>query len=98
MNLVLKGAWAGDVRIKCAANKEWEDAYLVLQERRLAWWAREQDADDGRAAVGQLLLFGHAGVTQVLFLVICRKSRKWRNEATVWRKGNVVYPLVVIPQ
>ena len=43
----------------------WREAYLVLQGHRLVWWESEHDIDDGKACLGQLLLYGHAGTTQV---------------------------------
>lgn len=43
----------------------WREVHLVLQGHRLVWWESEHDIDDGKACVGQLLLYGHAGTTQV---------------------------------
>ena len=49
---------------------EWREAFLVVQGRRLAWWAQEGDVDAGRACLGQLLLYGHAGTTQASPVVV----------------------------
>ena len=49
---------------------EWREAFLVVQGRRLAWWAQEGDIDAGRACQGQLLLYGHAGTTQASPVVV----------------------------
>ena len=49
---------------------DWREAFLVVQGRRLAWWATEGDIDAGRACQGQLLLYGHAGTTQASPVVV----------------------------
>ena len=36
---------------------------MVLQGHRVLWWRSEEDLENGRPAVGQLLLQGHAGLT-----------------------------------
>ena len=109
-NIALACIWEGSVRMKVASGgglrdtraAEWLDVYLLLQNHRLVWWAREADIDEGKvsaattifhanvvalhfglqahfshlfsspvlssrlqAALGQLLLFGHAGTTAV---------------------------------
>jgi hypothetical protein len=63
LSLVAKCLWSGPVALKTASGSgQWEDAYLVLQERRLVWWRKESDIDEGKPFEGQLLLYGHAGV------------------------------------
>lgn len=46
-------------------NTPWRQAFLVLQGRRLVWWASQEDLDGCRAHEGQLLLREEAGLTQV---------------------------------
>ena len=67
LNMVFRCMWEGAVDIKGQAGAgagAWTTAYLAVQEHRLIWWQKEEDIDDGKAPVGQLLLFGHAGTTQ----------------------------------
>jgi hypothetical protein len=47
-----------------SVNITWQSVYMILQGRRLVWWANESDIDDCRQHEGQLLLYGHAGLTQ----------------------------------
>ncbi len=61
-NLVLRQLWFGEVQLK--HQSVWLGAYLVLQGRRIIWWNKEEDVEDGKPPVGQLLLFGHTGITQ----------------------------------
>ena len=63
LRLVFECQWDGMVKIRSAGGG-WEGAYLVVQGHRLVWWNREDDVDEGRAPSGQLLLQGHAGITQ----------------------------------
>jgi hypothetical protein len=49
----------------------WRQVYLVFQGSRLAWWGSESDIDEGKACDGQLLLYGHAGTTQVHYVILC---------------------------
>ena len=44
----------------------WVHVFLVLQASRLVWWSKEEDVDEGKAPAGQLLLFGHAGVSTTI--------------------------------
>lgn len=48
----------------------WRQVYLVFQGSRLAWWGSESDIDEGKACDGQLLLYGHAGTTQVHYVML----------------------------
>jgi hypothetical protein len=67
LELISSYIWRGKVSLKCAgvnsSQGELTPVYLVLQKNRLVWWDKERDLDDCKACVGQLLLFGHAGVT-----------------------------------
>ena len=63
-NLVLAATWEGLVQIKVAAGlrggaggggQEWASAFLMLQGRRLVWWAKESDVDDGKVRCPSLL-------------------------------------------
>lgn len=45
------------------SRRGWQSAHLALQGHRLVWWKTEEDINDGNAPIGQLLLFGHAGVS-----------------------------------
>lgn len=62
-SLVLPCVWRGEVRVKSSGG-EWCLAFLLCQGRRLVWWTQESDFDEGKPASGQLLFFGHCGVTQ----------------------------------
>ena len=74
LELVFKSSWEGYCKIKYAdaslgaaaagAQQQWEDAYLILQGRRLVWWANKRAIRDCRPCSGQVLLFGHSGLTQ----------------------------------
>ena len=67
LNLVSKALWQGNVLIKAIGIGNgivWTPAFSVLQETRFVWWHKEEDVDEGKAPQGQLLLFGHAGITQ----------------------------------
>lgn len=67
LNLIFTSLWSGSVQIKAIGIGNgviWSDGYAVLQETRFVWWLSEDDIDDGKPPQGQLLLFGHAGVTQ----------------------------------
>ena len=59
------GTGTGDGRSGGSNAGSWHQVYLVLQGARLVWWSSEYDIDDGKACLGQLLLYGHAGTTQV---------------------------------
>ena len=67
LGLISSYIWRGKVSLKCAgvnsSQGELTPVYLVLQKNRLVWWDKEKDLDDCKVCVGQLLLFGHAGVT-----------------------------------
>jgi hypothetical protein len=63
LNLVFPLLWSGDVHVKWV-TEQWERAHLLFHDRRLAWWSKESDIDDGQPCQGQLLLYGHAGVMQ----------------------------------
>jgi hypothetical protein len=56
----------------------WRHVYLVFQGSRLAWWGSESDIDEGKACDGQLLLYGHAGTTQVCHItfhtLLCHRN------------------------
>ena len=75
LEVVFKSAWEGYCKIKYAdmsrgagsagqQQQQWEDAYLVAQGRRLVWWSNKRSIKEGRPCSGQVLLFGHAGLTQ----------------------------------
>lgn len=63
------GAGGGDGRGGGSHGGLWHPVFLVLQGSRLVWWSSEYDIDDGKACIGQLLLYGHAGTTQVCVCV-----------------------------
>ena len=67
LELISSYIWRGKVSLKCAgvnsSQGELTPVYLLLQRNRLVWWDKEKDLDDCKVCVGQLLLFGHAGVT-----------------------------------
>lgn len=63
-------SWEGFVKIKDSvidttngSRIGWHNAYIVLHGHRLVWWNSVEDINSGRAPVGQVLLFGHAGVS-----------------------------------
>jgi len=67
LNLIFRSVWQGYVQIKSLGignGVVWLNAYLVLQETRIVWWLKEDEIDAGKAPQQQLLLFGHAGITQ----------------------------------
>ena len=67
LNLVFRSVWEGHVQIKAIGvgnGVVWSPAFSVLQEMRFVWWLKEEEIDEGKAPQGQLLLFGHAGITQ----------------------------------
>ena len=67
LNLIFTSLWLGSVQIKAIGIGNgviWSEGYAVLQETRFVWWLKEEDIDEGKSPQGQLLLFGHAGVTQ----------------------------------
>ena len=67
--------WAGKVKIKHAFGfntkntssngdiNKWTESFLVIQGKRIVWWHREKDIDDYKSCQGQMLLYGHAGIT-----------------------------------
>ena len=55
--------WQGIVRTR-RERGEWEEVFLVVQARRLVWYAKEDDVPDGVPCEGQLLFYGHSGTTQ----------------------------------
>lgn len=63
LNLLSPVLWAGEVHIKCF-TEQWEPAYVIFHMKRLVWWQREADVDEGKPFQGSLILYGHAGVTQ----------------------------------
>lgn len=65
LSLVYPVDWSGKVHIKCQGDDHWERVFLVLQRKRLVWWSNETDIEDGKAFLGQLLLYGQIqGVMQ----------------------------------
>ena len=67
LNLIFTSLWLGSVQIKAIGIGNgviWSEGYAVLQETRFVWWLKEEDIDEGKSPQGQLLLFGHARVTQ----------------------------------
>lgn len=56
--------WQGFVRSKREPRGEWEEVFLVVQSRRMVWYARDDDVSEGIPCEGQLLLHGHSGTTQ----------------------------------
>lgn len=63
LNLVFPLLWSGDVHIKWV-TEQWERAHLLFHGRRLAWWGKDSDIDEGKPCQGQLILYGHAGLMQ----------------------------------
>jgi hypothetical protein len=67
LNLIHACHWSGCVQIKgltvLGGGTTWDEAYLVIQGRRLVWWTREEDMSVS-APIGHILLYGHAGTTQ----------------------------------
>lgn len=70
LGLVFPKLWQGRVKMKLSGFivhndvSKWEDVYLILQGQRLVWWLNAQELDDNKSCHGQLLLYGHAGITQ----------------------------------
>lgn len=64
LNLLFPVLWQGLVHVKCSKHEEWEKSYLLLQHKRMVWWSREGDVEEGKPPQGQIILFGHTGVTQ----------------------------------
>jgi hypothetical protein len=67
LNLLFDCLWEGNVEMKGVASSGgpvWSGVYMVLQQNRLVWWEKETDIDEGKAPIGHILLFGHAGTTQ----------------------------------
>jgi hypothetical protein len=50
---------------------DWEECFLVVQDRRLVWWAREQDVDDGKPYLGQLMFGCDAHGIPLKTTVVC---------------------------
>ena len=74
LSLCLPCLWDETVEIKVAGMlsgsgafaPQWKSIYLVLQGRRLVWWASNEDVTAESAhAECQLLLYGHTGITEV---------------------------------
>jgi len=45
-------------------SNRWDERFLVVQGYRLVWWASEDDVDAGKGPIDEVLLHGHAGITQ----------------------------------
>jgi hypothetical protein len=60
--------WYGTTRMLLLNNKksdssEWRTVFVLVQGHRLLWWRSIHDFDNGIAALGRLLLAGHAGLS-----------------------------------
>lgn len=63
LNLLAPVLWSGEVHIKCF-TENYERAFLMLHRKRLVWWQKENEIDEGKPFQGCMILYGHAGVTQ----------------------------------
>jgi hypothetical protein len=80
-NIPYPVSWMGEVHIKCH-NELWEKSFLVFQRKRLVWWHKESDIDEGKSFEGQLLLYGHAGVMPPLSVEV-RETRGEEDQIVV---------------
>ena len=63
LNLLSPILWSGDIHIKCVTDN-WDRSYLLFHRKRLVWWQKESDIDEGKPFYSSLILYGHSGVTQ----------------------------------
>jgi hypothetical protein len=67
--------WCGSVQLKASSGNsitqsgsgsEWSMMYLIIQGKRILWWKSASEVEEGRSPpLGQMILTGFAGITQV---------------------------------
>lgn len=72
MQKLWRAQWYANVQLKTARHIpspressrdwHWEDAFAIVQGRRLLWWPSAHDFDNGEAPAGCIFLAGHAGL------------------------------------